>query len=53
MEFYKNIKLEKVPSERCVDEWELTIKINEMFSQKIKLSADQLEHIINSYRFIK
>jgi len=48
MQFYKNLKLELVDGE-----WELTIKISEMFSQKIKLSSDQLEHIINSYRKIK
>lgn len=53
MEFYKNVKLEKINSEKGVDEWELIIKFNEMFSQNIKLTADQLEHIINSYRFTK
>lgn len=49
MEYYKNIKMVKVSE----DTFEITIKINEMFSQTFKLKADQLEHIINSYRTVK
>lgn len=49
MEFYKNIKIVKVSE----DTFEMTVKINEMFSQTIKLKSDQLEHIINCYRKIK
>ena len=49
MDFYKNLKLVKVSD----TEYEIIIKINEMFSQKITLKPEQLEHLLSSYRNFK
>lgn len=49
MEFFKNIKLEKVSD----SEYIIVLKVNEMMSQTIKLTPDQLEHLISCYRQTK
>lgn len=49
MDFYKNLKLVKVSE----TEYEIIIKISEIFSQKITLKPEQLEHLLSSYRKFK
>lgn len=49
MEFFKNIKLEKVSE----NEYVIVIKITDVFTQNFKVTKDQLEHIISCYRQAK
>lgn len=49
MEFFKNIKLEKVSE----NEYEIVFKITDVLTQNLKVTKDQLEHIISCYRQTK
>jgi hypothetical protein len=49
MEFFKNLKLEKVSE----SEYQIVVKVNEMVSQNIKVTKDQLEYLISCYRQAK
>lgn len=49
MEFFKNIKLEKVSD----TEYVIVVKINDMVSEQIKVGTDQLEYLISCYRQAK
>lgn len=48
-EYYKNLKITKESDGKFVVE----IKITEYYSQKITLTADQLEYLISEYRDFK
>lgn len=52
MEYYKNIKLEKVEDDKKVV-YKLIHKLSDMKEEVLILEKDQLEHIISQYRHVK